>query len=67
MSHYVRRVKETGEAAWVGPIRSFNQATREAASWRECGQPAEVLESTPELARTVRAWQRAADIRHGRR
>jgi hypothetical protein len=67
MSFYVKRTRiADGHVGWTGPIRSFNQARREFAAWRNCGWDAVIHDSTPELRREVRDWQRAANVRHGR-
>ena len=60
MSHYVKRTSKRNPAgiAYVGPIRSEAQANREAAVWREAGETAEVLQSTPAVRRDVNRWQR---------
>jgi hypothetical protein len=64
LSFYVKRTRD-GRVAWTGPIRTRRQAEKEAAAWRdEKGfsrgpWQAEVVQSTPEVRRQVRAWQRA--------
>jgi hypothetical protein len=65
MSFYVRRDRD-GKRGWVGPIRSYSQARREFAAWRDAGWDAKIEDSTPEVRREVRDWQRAADKRLGR-
>jgi protein gp37 len=68
MTYYVKRYRHSTErTAWVGPIRSERQAEREAQAWRDARDSfdradwtAEVHESTPEIRREVRAWQREA-------
>jgi hypothetical protein len=66
MSFYVKREKD-GREGWTGPIRSFNQARREFAAWEDAGWSAKIEDSTPEVRKQVRDWQKARDIEHGRR
>jgi hypothetical protein len=63
MSFYVKREARCGCTAWVGPIRSEQQAHRERAAWEAAGRRAEVLPSTPEVRAAVRAWERAKRAR----
>jgi hypothetical protein len=65
MSFYVKRERD-GRTGWIGPIRSYRQARREFAAWEESGWSAKIEDSTPEIRRAVREWQREANIRHGR-
>ena len=65
-SYYVQRLRR-GQIGWVGPIRSEGQAAREVAAWESQGYCAAKVESSPEIRAEVRAWQRAADVRLGRR
>jgi hypothetical protein len=67
MSFYVKREHSDGRVGWVGPIRSFRQARREFAAWRESGWDAVIHDSTPDVRAAVRSWQRERDIFHGRR
>lgn len=55
------------QEGWTGPIRSERQADREAQAWVTAGWHAERVASTPEIRAQVRAWQRTADERQGRR
>jgi hypothetical protein len=64
-SHYVKRSRD-GRDGWTGPIRSPRQAAKEAAAWIDAGWTAQVVDSTPDVKREVRAWQRARNIEHGR-
>jgi hypothetical protein len=76
MSYYVKRTRiADGRIGWTGPIRSARQAERERAAWayespyKSVEPPlwtAEVVESTPEIKREVRAWQRERNIAYGR-
>lgn len=66
-SFYVKREHDDGRTGWVGPIRSFSQALRESRAWNDAGWSTRVDDSTPEIRAEVRAWQKAADIRLGRR
>jgi hypothetical protein len=77
MSYYIKRTRIVdGRIGWTGPIRSARQAERERAAWAsegpykdDCpmeGFTAEMYESTPEIKREVRAWQRERNIAHGR-
>jgi hypothetical protein len=66
MSFYVKREKEGRRTGWVGPIRSYQQARREFAAWEDSGWSAKIEDSTPEIRREVREWQREADKRLGR-
>ena len=61
MSFYVQRKHEDGRMGWVGPIRSYSQARREFAAWRECGWDAVIHDSTPDVVHAVRQWQKAAN------
>src|SRR4029078_11191562 len=54
MSFYVKREKD-GRTGWVGPIRSFQQARREFAAWEDAGWSAEIEDTSPDIAREVRA------------
>lgn len=65
MSFYIRREKDQRKG-WTGPIRSYKQARREFAAWRDAGWESTIEDSTPEIRREVRAWQRERDIFHGR-
>jgi len=65
MSFYVKREKD-GRTGWVGPIRSFQQARREFAAWEDAGWSAKIEDTSPEIRREVREWQREADKRLGR-
>ena len=62
MTYYVKRATSYG-FGWTGPIRSANQAEREAKAWRAYGTTAEVLQSTPEVRAEVRAWEKAKGTR----
>jgi hypothetical protein len=69
MSYYVKRFKQEtpGGYAWIGPIRSARQAYREAEAWVKTGTyPVYVVESSREIRREVRSWQRAVNVLHGR-
>jgi hypothetical protein len=68
MSYYIRRIRlSDGKEAYTGPIRSPKQADKERRAWQEANWYAGVEESTPQLRRAVRQWQREADTRLGRR
>jgi hypothetical protein len=67
MSFYVKREHADGRMGWVGPIRSYQQARREFAAWRDAGWDAVIHDSTPDVRHAVREWQTAADIRLGRK
>jgi hypothetical protein len=62
---YVKRSTDTRDG-WTGPIRSERQADREAAAWVAAGWSAEVVPSSPEVKREVRAWQKARNVALGR-
>ncbi len=66
MSYYVKRSRD-GHDGWVGPIRSYRQARREFAAWRQSGWDAIIHDSTPEIRAEVRVWQHEADVRLGRK
>jgi hypothetical protein len=57
MSFYVKRERD-GRTGWTGPIRSGNQADREAQAWNDAGWLATVWPSTPEVRKQVREWER---------
>lgn len=68
MSFYIRRTRiADGHIGWTGPIRSYRQARREFTAWNDAGWDAVIEDGTPEIRADVRAWQREADVRHGRR
>jgi hypothetical protein len=69
--YYVRHWKRDGELnGWTGPFDTAGQADREAEAWTDprAGDDwhAERVEATAEVREQVRAWQAAADQRHGR-
>lgn len=66
MSFYIKRTRDD-RTGWTGPIRSFRQARREYSAWEDAGWDAKIEDNTPQVRAEVRAWQREADIRLGRR
>ena len=62
---YVRREHPDGRHGWVGPLPAA-QAEREAAAWRAAGCSAEIRSNDSATRGQVKAWQHAADKRHGR-
>lgn len=70
MSFYVKRERFVGQTGrqicwpqhirigWTGPIRSARQAERERAAWVNAGWAATVEQSTPEVRKQVRDWER---------
>lgn len=69
MSYYVMRILRgdpTLKLGYTGPIRSKRQAQREVDAWSAAGWNAQLLNSTPEVRRAVRCWQRERNEAHGR-
>lgn len=64
--YYVHRINADGRHGWVGPLVAA-KAEREAAAWRTEGWAAEVHPNDTTTRDLVKAWQHAADDRHGRR
>lgn len=66
MSYYVSRpsTRDEGELSWVGPLRTAKQAHKEATAWVSTGAyPVRVHESTPEVRKQVRDFQKRASNR----
>jgi hypothetical protein len=61
MSFYVKRERD-GRTGWTGPIRSELQAGREAEAWRLVNWTADVVQSTPEVRKQIREWERKVRI-----
>jgi hypothetical protein len=63
MSFYVERYHDTesvdGRTSWTGPIRSEDQAHREAEAWESAGWRCVVHESSPAVRARVYRWNRA--------
>jgi len=57
MSFYVKRERD-GRIGWTGPIRSARQVQREADAWRSVGWTATVEQSTPEIRKQIREWEK---------
>lgn len=64
-SYYVNRAKDGRRSGWVGPIRSRNQAIKEAQAWQDSGWDAAVFVSDPNIRAAVRAWQKAVRADRG--
>jgi hypothetical protein len=56
MTYYVRRQKHD-RIAWVGPLRTFRNASDEADAWRENGWSATIHASTPVIKIEVAIWE----------
>jgi hypothetical protein len=57
VSAYVKRERD-GRIGWTGPIRSASQVVRERDAWIDAGWSAEVVPSSPQVHKEVRAWVR---------
>jgi hypothetical protein len=80
VTYYVRRKREArkvdvmagliawdAKTAWTGPLPTLKRAQREADAWIDAGwSSAEVIESSPEIKREVRAWQKDRNTALGR-
>lgn len=55
MTYYVRRIRPDGYAGWTGPLTA-GRARREAEAWNQSGWTATVVEATPSVRASVRAW-----------
>lgn len=65
-SFYVKRIPPDGRLGWIGPIRSRNQAGKEAAAWRDPGWiDTEIHLGYDHVKAEVRAWQKEANARRG--